>query len=99
MRLLGPGGKQRLFEALIAFIISCIPPQLVEDSMRLRDEHSREGRKREKGLAFVVECQASCWLSIESLRCCDPDLSSLMLFWPFMKTFTEQYIRSFVHSI
>lgn len=73
-------------------------PQLVKDSMHLRDEHLEEGRKREKGLAFV-ECQASCWLQIESLRYCNPDLSPLMLFWPFMKTFTEQYIRSFVHSI
>ena len=33
---------------------------------------------------------------------CDPAcpiLLSLMLFWPFMKTFTKQYARSFVHLI
>ena len=59
------------------------------------------GRKR-KELAYAVKCQASCWLQIESLMCCNPAspiLLSLMLFWPFMKTFTKQHIRSFVHLI
>ena len=60
----------------------------------------KAGRGR-KELAFV-ECQASCWLQNESLMCFDtacPDLSLLVVFWPFIETFTKQCIRSIVHSI
>lgn len=67
--------------------------------------HGVEGRgagRKRKELAYAVKCQASCWLQIESLMCCNlacPILLSLTLFWPFMKTFNKQYIRNFVHLI
>lgn len=58
MGLLDQRSKLRLFKAIIASIILCIPIQLVEDSMYLRDEIPVESRKREKGTNIC------CWTSI-----------------------------------
>lgn len=88
MGLLDRRSKLRLFKAIIASIILCIPIQLVEDSMYLRDEiFQLKAERGKKELAFAVEL-ALCLLQNESLTCSNsafPDLLSLILFWPLMK--------------
>lgn len=103
MGLLGQRGKLRLFKALIASIISCIPAQLVEDSYVFEGWNvPGESRKREKGTSICCWVPSIGWASdgiFDVLHCGLPRFVIIDAVLTICEDIHHAVIRSFVHSI